>query len=74
MDVRTAPQTEYHVDTDTSAPRKTAPGTDREDPGDQEAPLIPSDKTPEEFFEEMMQREDVRGILEELARGEAWRR
>ena len=31
--------------------------------------LIPSDKTPQEFYAEMMQRPDVRAILEELAKG-----
>jgi hypothetical protein len=30
---------------------------------------IPSDKTPQEFYEEITKRPDVRAILEELARG-----
>lgn len=58
----------------TRPPSRHLPGVSQEEQSEQQQPpLIPSDKTPEEFFEEMIQREDVRGILEELARGEAWR-
>jgi hypothetical protein len=54
---------------DASTEQPTLPFGAQEEQIEQQPPLGPSDKTPQEFFDEIARRADVRRILEELARG-----